>query len=373
MNSLGMKLIAAGAALMGAEAAKIKHLDHGLVYHEAHYFHTPQTKQSNFHVHPKTKASKLSAQVTDMGGEMGQTVAYYASKKAGDKTKVGVMLAGNSGLPGGNMGHHMELKSYPTQEEDMMASWFIAQAGLKKNSDIRTAYAKKVARKIYGSVIGGRWGMKHVKGTDLKTVQGVDYVNTKNPERYGSVWMVDGTVLVDKVFTGRYEKKFDKKTRKMKEVKVYKFDVRRKTNRNILLTFVAGPNCGFAGRGKNNKTSTGLRTLNAACKAIKWFPRNPAAGRAFLDDGRKAAMRAALYGMVARGARVAVVADVSGALYAGKYQLYDNMGKKYAKKGLNPDWKPAKRIIEELLAERPSGAKGPTLGQYFEEVHVPSS
>jgi hypothetical protein len=213
--------------------------------------------------------------------EIGDAVAVCAGRTNAGK-KVGLMVAGNSGRPAGDVGDDDRVagKTEPcdtvhwdhkTQEESVVSSWMFGECGLVPSCDEMGA--------LFRRTIAARWGMKRARTTDAQdyeTIQGVDYTKA-TPEDYGDAWVVRRAMLLVP-------------------------GTRAKTT--ATLVFVSGPNVGDGG------TATGSmqRTRNATMAKVYGLFR----------EGVKCAVRAGLDAMIREGVDVALVARVSCGIYAGK-------------------------------------------------------
>lgn len=119
------------------------------------------------------------------------TFGYEMSQRY-PNDKIGIMVAANAGLPGGDIGNVIAGRKRGTvayymnhggQEERVVANW---AETTHPNNDSRQ-------RRLLEDNIVGAWGLKDDGGTD--TVQDVDYVTSENPLDYGSVWVVDNARL----------------------------------------------------------------------------------------------------------------------------------------------------------------------------------
>jgi hypothetical protein len=198
--------------------------------------------------------------------------------------RFGVMVAGNSGRPGGfvrsltgTVDPNRVHAKHKTQEEAVVSAWLAAQTG--GGGDHRDL------DDVFCSSISGAWGMCDPSGSSPDTIQCVNYITTRNERAYADAYVVKGAALctVDKgVFNLR---------------QCYRAD----------LVFVSGPNRGAMCEG--GATSSTTRTLNTLSKTDYTFFRL----------GVKAAVRAGLDAMVAAGVDVALVAQVSCGIYAGDW------------------------------------------------------
>jgi len=166
----------------------------------------------------------------------------------------------------------------------------------------------------------------------VRTIQFVNYTDA-TAEQYGSAWVVEKATICNKV--GIYH---DTNARQIEE------DLSKPGS--IVLTFVAGPNCG-ATRGASSSTG---RTLNKNCNT----PATDEDGWKLLTEGTRAAIRAGLDAMIMKGVTVAVLSRVSGGIYAGNY--------KERFRGKHEE------IVKDLLDETlPNGKQR---GLYFKKVYL---
>jgi hypothetical protein len=253
--------------------------------------------------------------------ETGDAVTVCAGPKNSGK-KVGLMVAGNSGRPAGDIGDddHVAGKNAPcdtvhedheTQEESVVSSWMFGECGSVTSCGEMGA--------LFRRTIAARWGMTraHTKdAADYETIQGVDYTKA-TPEDYGDAWVVRRAKLLVPV-TG--------------------------AKTTATLVFVSGPNVGDGG----TPTGSMQRTRNATM----------AKDYALFREGVKCAVRAGLDAMILEGVDVALVARVSCGIYAGK------KGSDFRTK-INAEFLD---LVNELLEET-LGTKN--RGNYFERVLVP--
>lgn len=239
---------------------------------------------------------------------------FLARLSRDEQATSAVVCAGNSGLPGGAVGAHInvhkdittcdELKlapesmggTYGTQEEDVVKNWLLSEHA-KRNTSLLESMNEFFH--MYGMVDY----QGHDKTRVTKTKQGVNYTNLKDSDPniikhllknsfpytrlYAEALVVRNTYLRPKI--GR-------------KPDIYKEDEFVLTN----LVFVAGPNVGAWGK---NENSTTRRTYN------KFLALNETA---FLD-GVKWTYFAALHSIAMEGKRIALLPWISGALYAGRY------------------------------------------------------
>lgn len=238
--------------------------------------------------------------------------------------KIGVMVAGNSGKPGGSVGtldgeirKRAVRADYETQEEDIVSDWLYTASA---DHSVRNA--------VYGATIGQKWGMLDVRkgSTNTKTIQGVNYVDAKNPNYhiYGEAWTVNDVLLSMKKFDGAGVPYYD-----------------RSRTYQASLVFVSGPNAGC----ERGRTSSTGRTLN----------KHAAENYDYFRIGVKDAVRAGLDAMAAIGCDVALVARISCGIYAGDH-----------KARINAEYN---KLVNEVLDEQVYSSF--TRRQYFDRIAIP--
>jgi hypothetical protein len=201
------------------------------------------------------------------------------SGKGGTNTKIGLMIAGNNGRPGGSVGEGLE--SIPivnnnivndgvsgileTQEESVVSDWLDAVAGTEHEERSR----------VFRSTICGMWGQ--VKANSPDTIQGVDYMSAEAKD-YNRAWVVRDAHLE---YGGEC---------------------------TATLVFVAGPNANEdAGR-----TAGGSTKMTFSRKAEENYE--------FFKACVKQSVLAGLLAMREENVTHALVACVSCKLYAGKHE-----------------------------------------------------
>jgi hypothetical protein len=250
--------------------------------------------------------------------------------------RIGTMVAGNSGRPGGACGFQDGSirglhAGHSTQEEDVIANWIISACHNHGQPLTEHHYdgGHALADEIYRTTICGQWGMLNPTGTDALTVQGVDYTRARHGFWYADAWVVDDAVLSAKDVERRDGFRY------------YHLAQQFPTT----LVFVAGPNCGQT---PGRPSSTMRRTYNPIMEEdFRLF-----------RDGVKASLYAGLIAMARRGCTVALLAHVSAGIYAGPWR--------------KRIWGEYALIVTELLSEQfeVEGGGGATvpLGCYFERV-----
>ena len=253
--------------------------------------------------------------------------------KGSNPPKIGTIIAGNSGRPGGACGNFDGTldKIHPnhrTQEEDIISNWFMTYM---YNKNITEEEAKiYYGNKLFEYTIFNRWGLlfPYAKRTDIKnyykTIQGINYRNAK-PNDYATAWTIDNVYLSDKF---------------------YKYKASRYIHENqykTTLVFVAGPNNNNPGT--NGEFNSVFRTYNK--ETDKHFH--------LFMNGVEAALFAGLIAMVCSKCNVALLVNVSGGLYRGEHDKED-----YKHAYLNS--------LDNLLMN--VQINGVELGRYFDAVYL---
>ena len=272
--------------------------------------------------------SAIAAQCEVLRCEGGSsTAAWEVHEPSG--LKIGVMVAGNSGRPGGSCGDRDIVKSiheqHRTHEEDMFSNWILTEAGkdpVKQNN-------------LYISTINKFWGMKLLHSTEPDTFQGVNYKETVSPMDFADAWVVRNTLL-----SVKQRSLHSKNARRSKTVRpTYVFDSRRTVK--CTLVFCAGPNAAGANHSSHGSMA---RTFNK--RAAHHYP--------FFRDCVSCALRAGLDAMINEEIKIAIVAKLSCGAYSGPHR-----------RRINEEFED---IVNQLLRERLGVS---TRGHYFDRVIVP--
>ena len=296
-------------------------------------------------------------------------VAYRAQTNSTRPLSIGVMIAGNSGRPGGaiyapwfaSLAKRLQgvRPGHWTQQERILAAWLVGsertaphQLSAKWDQLRRETFANMEFRFVH--CLHNKWGMveNNVKAFEgfidrdgsacstthrwldlvrqrwLATRQGVDYVHTQMPLDYGDAWILpDADLCVDLSDGGTTGWRF------------WKLDQIARTT----LIFVAGPNASLR-RGKHMMCSM-LRTQNQFCVNECTLLRQPFVQGAAVEEVApffvacvRAAMRAGLDAAIEAGIDVIVLARISGGNYAGP--LRGKMTQEFYRK-----------LVEDLLKE----------------------
>ena len=258
------------------------------------------------------------------------TVAYnnYIGDKS--KSKIGIMIAGNSGRPGGYCGrdgHVDNIKAtYSTQEEDMISNWMITECGGGQKKH------QKCMDDLYKTTINKKWGLTQPNGASTKTFQGIDYTSKSlKPWQYGDAWVVKGARLSLKRVSGK--KKW--------------YDTKRTFPADLF--FVSGPNADKKSLKKGTSSSM-KRTFNSiAADANHWN---------YFRSSLKAAMRGGLEAMRKNGIKFAYVALISAGIYAGVHS------KRILAKG------EFEKIVDEVCNEVMDATKKPRCAGFKRVISV---
>jgi len=276
-------------------------------------------------------------------GLKGQDVAHTFK---GSGLKIGLLIAGNAGRPGGGLGKvdgtGLEAnftESFRTQEEDVVSHWLLAeQYHHERVNGQGTFDADTVFRQNLGDMApGGRpWGMK--------------YPSTKVGAP-GSTHTLQRRNFTHPFYDSKKGERMDQRdnynfayTLTNKPISNYSG---KKTTKMVDLVFVYGPNVAYRGKSPN---STGTRTLVHSYQ----YPRDYDVFR----ESVKMTLRAGLREMARNGNQIAILAPISGGIYSGKGTSTNAR--------INSEYE---QIINELLNE--DYTPGVKLGSKFEQVIFP--
>jgi len=269
----------------------------------------------------KFREAKCRAEVVEWKG--GAVTGCYELMLEFPDECVGLMVAGNSGRPGGACGLGDMVTAidanHRTQEESVFSSWMVGECGddIVKQSE------------LFVATISTRYGLlQPIGSTSPRTIQHVDYMSTEDPNDFGDAWLVKDAIVCCTT-TGR---------------KWQNFDMKKKAPCHLV--FAAGPNAGAA---KDPEGST-ARTLCAS--AISDYD--------FFVEGITACIRTTLDAMILAGVDIALIAQVSCGLYSGPH--YTDINNHFL-------------TILDLLLQEPfpatDGLKG-CRANYFSRVIVPA-
>lgn len=284
--------------------------------------------------------------------ELGVQNWLWEQLDVGERSKCAVVLAGNSGLPGGAVGLHTHILrdmqsphqllnapfagrgTYGTQEEDVVKNWLLSEHDWRGTSIVATL-----------SLIFDEYGMKTYESHGPETKQGVNFNDlTKSaPSTLAHLELkgfpherlyAEAVIVRSALLRPKIQRKPD----------VFQTGECVET----LLVFVAGPNVGSKGSG--DARSTTRRTFNT------FLSRNESK---FLDAVGWS-YYAALHAIAMEGKRIALLPWISGDLYAGRY---------HTSYGVRSDGARMRRLIESVLAMRcVIQGRSTMLGRAFERV-----
>lgn len=248
-------------------------------------------------------------------------IAYNIGQEDPSK-KIGILIAGNNGRPGGKCGNidsrgngYIEPKDihayHKTQEEDVVSNWIITE--FSNTQDIQWERSNKEhtkwCSKLYDQTIGNdthRWGMKYPNMCDpgdkrtFYTKQKYNYRTKSSTEKYGNAWHLSDCVVSQKKARFLVQKYFEVS----ESVK-------------CSLVFVAGPNAKqqtlrYQQPNHENYVATCARTYDQhANENYEYF-----------KECVKHTLAAGLTAMAKNGDKIAVLCHVSGGLYAGPHKEY---------------------------------------------------
>jgi hypothetical protein len=234
-------------------------------------------------------------------------------------TKVGIMIAGNAGRPGGLTGRmdgtgidniealsqHFMDNRYRTIEESVVASWMAAEYFNPSSDNLHNIFRRTLGDEFktnpkYGSdlndvgqiAVDRPWGMLEISSTNPETIQGIDFTLVLDPELYKFAYSLRDVPIIDNTIT---------RIPGCSGLSVRKVD----------LVFVYGPNVGFTGK---TRTGSGQRTLVSSYQ-------EPGEYNIF-KQAIMVAIRTGLEKMITDGVTVALVARVSCGIYAGRRGSY---------------------------------------------------
>ena len=265
-----------------------------------------KTRQADNIPHPARGSRAVLEVVIDHFG-----VQNFLARLSGDEQKTSaVVVAGNSGLPGGAVGLHINVfgdiqspgdlvrapvsgnGTYGTQEEDVVKNWLLSENAKKGTSLLDSM-----------NLFFGMYGMVDYNGYGPQTLQGVNFTNL--PQSHPKII----SHLIDHHFpyTRLYAEAFFVRDTYLRPKTNRKPDNYRDEYLLTNLVFVAGPNVGSKGSG--DKRSTTRRTYNEFLASREDL---------FLD-AVKWTYYAALHSIAMEGKRIALLPWISGALYAGNF------------------------------------------------------
>ena len=214
---------------------------------------------------------------------------------------VGVLVAANSGRPGGSCGwgpgasgissRHLHA-GHTTQEEDIVANWLLTHT-FNSAGDVSTTSFNEKLEKFAATAFGciqSAWGLPSTSRLGNMTRQGVDYTSEGVVGRdYADVWVVPGVHL-------SYKEKCECSDQCW-------LDHTNQFASNLY--FAAAPNAGSVG----TPTGSMARTLNHRASEDEEL---------FLD-GVRWALRTSLCAMAEDGVQVVLLPLLGGGVYSGRW------------------------------------------------------
>ncbi|MDA9832063.1 hypothetical protein N9C31_00335 [Gammaproteobacteria bacterium] len=256
--------------------------------------------------HIKIKGSdELGAEARDLQRSPNSLkIAYFggAANAAFEKQGlVAIVIAGNSGRPGGGVTNdddwsqldRNKLNPHTTQEEDVFSNFL--RATYTRSGNFNLHDAQEHFKELYS-----QWGLSHrdansESGNFYSTKQGVDYVNTVDPNDFSKPC----------VFTSGKIAKVDFHKKHKSQIWFYTNDTKQ-----VDLLFIAGPNAS-----QDGGTSTGSMQRTLCKKAVSDYT--------FFYKGIQAAIRAALNTCERKGygaKDTVLLPPLSCGIYAGKHK-----------------------------------------------------
>lgn len=320
--------------------------------------------------------------------------AYDIMEHNSFEGNVGIMVAANSGLPGGNLGNDFKIHAnYRTQEEDVVSAWL-------------NTVEKYAQEGVFNSNLVGRWGLikpvEEENKEEYDTFQGINYTtftDIEDMKKYGDAWVVKDVSLSCKTICGwqyrtntgwdnmdtlnnaynnaytayqrdsnygflyshsgqKYTANFttmiqtNVNTHKEREIRPkFTFDT-TKTLRHADLFFVAAPN---SNKG-NEPHGSMARTLNTFSRVYRWNGTN--SNKAHIK-GVEAASRAALDAMIEEGITHAFLVGIGAGVYYNKDLWTEKL---HLERIFN-------EILEEYIGPLDAYGKRAKRGQFFKQVY----
>jgi hypothetical protein len=276
-----------------------------------------QTLQENGQIEVRRQISDFR-EMSCPGGTV--NVAYEIKQKDKD-VKIGIMIAANSGLPGGALGKRPDAVTIKdvgvkTQEESIWADVVLTACGTDSNK-------QKI---YYDKTIGGKWGLPTPTGSETMTKQGIDFTKVTEAADYNGVFVLNNCML-----SALDEKK----------------NLRGQDTYQATLIFADSINANPKG---GSPGGTMQRTLNQ--KAINDY--------SFFCQCIKEKLRSSLDAMVKEGITYPLIARISCGVYAPDYF-------KRGEININHDFP---RLLKEVVDEQ-VGPNGEKRGQYFQDIIIP--
>jgi hypothetical protein len=245
--------------------------------------------------------------------------------------KIGFIICANNGLPGGNAGKagfvatKDNFKTQPGQEESSLSNALYGTCGSNIDEQQKIIDGIRTA-----------WGMKNLEGTDLETIQGIDFVHAQGADTFNRCYPLPRELTLCGLDA---DYNLDE-TKKYNAVFVFADSVNCAESRSYLKSIEENKNDSSK---PIDETGTQHRTRNL--EAVN----NPGAFR----EDVKAKMRSAIDAGAALDVTHLLLGRLSYGINAGPNKDY--IAQEYPK------------IVQEILNEV-VGSKGETRGQFFDEI-----
>jgi hypothetical protein len=283
------------------------------------------------HDPPDGRGESILSHVVEVGGLQNVGCSCYSTQS------VGVLVAANSGRPGGSCGwgsgcggvSSRQLHArHTTMEEDIVANWLLTHA-FNSAGGVAAPSAEELDRCANGAFrcIHNAWGLRRESRTGNVTRQGVDYTRDGvEGVDYADVWVVPGVRLSRKESCECSGQRW--------------FD--HSDQFEASLYFAAAPNAGPIG------TSAG--------SMARTFNRRASEDEEHFMDGVRWALRASLCAMAKDGVHVVLLPLLGGGVYGGRWG-----GSGYRQRFIYL----VKQVLEEKIAGRSA-----CLQDYFNHVVI---
>jgi hypothetical protein len=254
--------------------------------------------------------TNLSSIVKEDKGDVA-TLAHEYYKLGGSNIRIGSIVAGNAGRPGGATGGKDGVVAnavrfgHNTMEEDIVSNWLLTSTGGARN--------KKTTWDTEFTKIKDRWGLKNPSGdgSDQNTIQGVNFNNKLKPSDYYQAWGPFDVTVSKQIYTGS-QPTYDYKTPKIP----------------ICLVFVAGPNNSIAGA--PNYMNILTKDIRGSTNPTEWhsvrrtFDGSVKNDYNYYKNGIANAIMAGLDKMIEHKIDVAIIPRVGCGIYAGEWATQIN-------------------------------------------------
>lgn len=252
--------------------------------------------QENTHTTPTATATANPPKIAIHDGGNSCLLGHHYADKG---KKVGLIIAGNSGRPGGNaILYHLDGRlfinphiGYRTQEESVVSNWIITSS-----NQLGHTY-EEIANNICNE-----WGLKNINGVDNMTIQGKNY--TKNSDYlYMDAWVINNQqgeqLCVEENDNYNFYKLF-----------------------NAKLIFIAGPNAKKPDGAKKSQSHNILKSgVNVISEHSMERTYNSEAANNYEIFKRciSDAVIAGLYAANENNCEIVIFPHISGGIYAGDH------------------------------------------------------